>query len=77
MNGEIHKNSQFTSHIFIIFMFQGYRCKSGMASFAYRVTRNYAYRPLEVHFQRKNSSIFLYTAAESPQQMGNDFEEGK
>ena len=71
------KFNTFGAKFFIIILFQGFPSKSCIGIFALRVTINYAYRPFVVHFLRKKSLIFLNTAVETLQQMGNGFEEGE
>ena len=49
------------SHFLSEKMFPGYRCKSGIAIFAQRVTTNCAYSPfLMSKFLLKNASLFLF-----------------
>ena len=45
---EIYKQSSFSS--INSQRFKGYRCKSGIALFAWRVTLNYAYSPFKRRF---------------------------
>ena len=51
-NGETRRNKHFSRlknfWIFIRLRFQGYRCKSGIVIFAFRVTWNYAYSPYKL-----------------------------
>ena len=43
-NGELHRNKYFVSFTFLTTVrFQGYRWKSGIAFFVWRVTENFAY----------------------------------